>query len=106
MQSLNPTRSPRVFTLLLPPGDAIVNCCGPTLNSRSVFLSLSMPETKYSMEHVKLIIQQSPVDLKMRSDFMPGLYELSGQYKVAAHFVDRHLLEGRCEKIPSISLID
>ena len=65
-----------------------------------------MPETKYSMEHVKLIIQQSPVDLKMPSDFMPGPYELSGQYNVAAHFVDRHLLKGRCEKIVFISLSD
>ena len=69
-------------------------------------MALGISETTFSTEHVKLIIQQSPVDLKMTSVFMPKLYELSGQYNLAAHFVDRNLLEGCGEKIAIISLSD
>jgi len=65
-----------------------------------------MPETKYSVEHVKLIIQQSPVDIEMPSDFTPKLHRPPEQYNLTKHFVDGLLLDGCGEKIAIISLSD
>ncbi len=69
-------------------------------------MSLSMPETKYSTEHVKLIIQQSPVDIKVPSTFTPSLREPQEQYNLAGHVVDSHLPEGRSERVAIIGLND
>jgi hypothetical protein len=58
------------------------------------------------MEHVKLIIQQSPVDIKMPSDFTPKLNEPPEQYNLAGHFVHSHVPEARNKKFAVICLSD